>query len=133
MIEPKITVKQYLAALRENKLLGLKCHECGFVTAPPRLACRRCGSWDNEPVELSGCGKIVSFTSISIPPESHRGKAPYLVVMVELDEGSWIMGNVRGPDPANTSIEIIGQRVKMDNSLANREEGQEIAPLFVLA
>lgn len=132
-MEPKITVKEYLAALRENRLLGVKCKVCGFITAPPRLACRKCSGLDTELVELSGKGKIVTFTSVHVPPVNHRGRAPYLVVMVELDEGSWIMGNLSGADPANSSMELIGLRVTMKNPPPSGEkELEDPAPLFCL-
>ncbi len=133
-MEPKISVKEYLTALTENRLLGLKCKDCGFVTAPPRLACRKCGNQDAEVVELSGKGKIVTFTSVHIPPESRRGQTPYLVVMVELDEGPWIMGNLNGTDPANATMELIDKRVIMKNQPLSGEQKPEdgVAPLFVL-
>ncbi len=130
----KISVKEYLTALTENKLLGLKCKDCGFITAPPRLACRKCGGQDTEIVELSGKGKIVTFTSVHIPPESRRGQTPYLVVMVELDEGPWIMGNLDGIDPATATLELIDKRVIMKNKPLSGEQKPEdgVAPLFFL-
>jgi uncharacterized protein len=129
----QISVKEYLAALKENKLLGLKCRDCGFITAPPRLACRRCAGQNTELVELSGKGKIATFTSVYIPPESRRGKTPYLVVMVELAEGPWIMGNLNGTDPAAASLDLIGRKVIMRNSPpADPEDKTEPAPQFVL-
>jgi uncharacterized protein len=131
-MEPTPTVKEYLTALRQNRLMGVRCRECGFVTAPPRLACRRCQSLQTETIEVQGRGKIVSFTVVCIPPESHRGRTPYLVVLVELDGGSWIMGNMSGIDPANATTEIIGRWVRMDNTLLPAEESPEVAPLFVL-
>jgi uncharacterized OB-fold protein len=132
-MDPKITVNEYLAALRENHLLGLKCKECGFITAPPRLACRKCASQANEVTELSGKGKIVSFTTVYVAPEHRRGKTPYTVVLVELDEGSWIMGNVTGIDSTQTSMELIGARVMMDNTALSEEKELDdsmITPLF---
>ena len=132
-MESKITVKEYLAALRENRLLGIKCTECGFITAPPRLACRKCAGQDTEVVELSGKGQIATFTSIYIPVESRRGHTPYLVVMVALDEGPWIMGNLSGVDPATASLELIGQRVKIKMPPSGEDISPDgIAPLFVL-
>jgi len=132
-MDPKITVKEYLAALRENRLLGLKCRECGFITAPPRLACRKCAGQDNEIVELSGKGEIATFTSVYVAPEHRRGQTPYTVVLVQLNEGPWIMGNLTGIDPAQTSLEIIGKRVMMNNNLSslNSGNGDIIAPIFV--
>ena len=96
------------------------------------LACRKCaGQFDT--IELSGKGKIVTFTSVHIPPESRRGQAPYLVVMVELDEGPWIMGNLNGVDPAAATLELINQRVRLQNQLhfGGKNPGDEVAPLFV--
>ncbi len=130
----KLGVKEYRLALRENKLLGLKCKTCGFVTAPPRLSCRHCGAMDSDKVELSGKGKIATFTSVFIPPERRRGQTPYLVVVVEMAEGPWIMGNIRGADPANTDLALIGKAVYMNNNLIpnDRKPPEDIAPMFVL-
>lgn len=128
-----ISVKEYFAALKQNKLLGVKCKNCGFVTAPPRLSCRRCGGQETDNIELSGRGKITTFTSVCIPPENRRGKAPYLVVMVELEEGSWIMGDLIGPDPSTAAIDLIGRPVKMDNSsLDVSDPKSDAAPQFII-
>ncbi len=130
----KLGVKEYRLALRENKLQGLKCKACGFVTAPPRLACRHCGATDSEIVQLSGKGKIITFTSIFIPPESHRGQTPYLVIVVELAEGPWIMGNIQGIEPNKATLDLIGKTVHMDNNLIpnDKKPPEDIAPMFVL-
>ena len=130
----KLGVKEYRLALRENKLLGLKCKACGFVTAPPRLACRHCGATDSDMVELSGKGKIATFTTVFIPPESRRGQTPYLVVVIELEEGPWIMGNIQGADLATATLDLIGKTVYMNNNLIprDRKPPEDIAPMFVL-
>jgi len=133
-MDSEISIKEYLTALAGNRLLGLKCSECGFITAPPRLACRKCGGLILEAVELTGKGKIVTFTVVHLPPESRRGQPPYLVVMVELDEGPWIMGNLSGQEPAKATLELIGKRVTTKNQPL--PEGQKpekgVSPLFVL-
>jgi uncharacterized OB-fold protein len=133
-MEPKITVKEYLGALRENKLIGLQCTQCGFITAPPRLSCRKCGCQDNQITTLSGKGKIATFTSVYVSVENRHGKTPYLVVMVALDEGPWIMGNLINTDPSQATFELIGKRVIMNNTLifGEKPQGEPIAPQFVL-
>ncbi len=120
-MDPTITVKDYLAALKENRLLGVKCRECGFITAPPRLACRKCSGQDTELVELTGKGKIATFTSVNVAVESRREKRPYLVVLVALDEGPWIMGNLCGTDPTTATIDLIDKRVVMRNPIVTGE------------
>ena len=130
----KISVKEYLTALTENRLLGLKCQDCGFITTPPRLACRKCGGQETEIVELSGKGKIVTFTAVYISAEKQKGKTPFLVVMVELDEGPWIMGNLSGVDPATATLDLIDKRVIMRNAALPADQKPEngVAPLFIL-
>jgi uncharacterized OB-fold protein len=128
-----ITVEDYLAALKENRLLGCKCKECGFITAPPRLACRQCSAMDSEIIQLSGQGKIATFTAVYIPTHHRQGKTPYLVALVEMSEGPWLMGNISGVDPSTATLDLIGQKVRMDNSLyAGLEPPDGIAPIFVI-
>jgi uncharacterized protein len=133
-MDSKISIKEYLTALTENRLLGLKCCDCGFITAPPRLSCRKCGSQVNEIEELSGKGKIVTFTVVHIPPEIRQGQPPYIVVMVELEEGPWIMGDIEGVDPCNVTLDLIGKRVTMKNPPLAPEQKPEdgVSPVFVL-
>jgi uncharacterized protein len=129
-----LSVKEYLAALEDNRLLGLKCRKCGFVTAPPRLACRKCGDYASEVVELSGRGKIATFTCVHVPTESRRGKTPYLVVLVELEEGPWIMGNLAGIDPSTATFDLMDRKVNMVKTppCAGEKKEEVPAPQFQL-
>ena len=133
-MQPKLTVKEYTAALIENRLLGLKCSDCGAVTAPPRMVCGNCSGVNLKVFELTGKGKIVTFTSIYVPPESRQGKTPYIVVMVGLDEGPWLMANLSDVDAGAASMELIGKKVRMIAPLPSVDRRPEggVAPLFVL-
>jgi uncharacterized protein len=127
-----ITVTDYLAALKENRLLGLYCPACSFITSPPRLACRRCGNFGGETIQLCGAGRIATFTAVHVS-HIHHGHTPYLVVMVELQEGPWIMGNLKGIEPDTATLGLIGRRVKMDNTQYGEVEPPDgIVPLFVI-
>ena len=130
----QLSVKEYRQALRANNLLGLKCKACGFVTAPPRLACRHCGDTDSELIKLSGKGKIETFTVVHIPPENRRGQQPYIVVVAKMEEGPWVMGNLNEGDLGKASLDLIGKAVYMDNTLIPNNLGhpEDIAPMFVL-
>jgi uncharacterized OB-fold protein len=133
-MKSKLTVKEYTEALEKNKLIGLKCQDCGTITAPPRMTCFKCSGFNLEPCELSGNAKIVTFTAIRVPPQSRQGQPPYLVAMVELDEGPWLMANLSGANPDTASLELIGKRVKMITPLPSSEKRPEggLAPLFTL-
>lgn len=135
-MEYKLTFKEYNEALKENKLLGLKCKGCGTITIPPKMVCRKCASPDMEVVELKGTGKIQTFTTCNVAPEGREDEVPYTILLVELDEGPWIMGNLTGIDPTTLTVELIGKRVKMgDNKVFSGDKysaGEGARPLFSL-
>ncbi len=112
-MEPKLTFRDYNEALKGKRLLGLKCGGCGAITLPPKMGCRKCASTDLEIVELTGRGKIQTFTTCNVAPEGREGEIPYVILLVELDEGPWITGNLAGIDPNAATMELIGKRVKM--------------------
>jgi len=111
-VEYKLAFKDFNNALKKNKLLGLNCKTCGKYTCPPKLTCHECGSTDLESAPLSGRGRIVTFTSSYVTAQGREVEAPILVVMVELEEGPWIMGNLVGVDPSRVTMKmLIGQSV----------------------
>ncbi|MEN6350907.1 MAG: Zn-ribbon domain-containing OB-fold protein [Syntrophomonas sp.] len=114
-MEYKLTFKEYGKGLKKDILLGLKCSECGNVTCPPMMVCQNCAGSDLEICTLSGKGKIVTFTTSYIAAEGRENEAPYVIVMVELDEGPWIMGNLVDMDPKKATMDVIGKRVKLGN------------------
>ena len=133
-MEYKLTFQQYNEALKGNRLLGLKCRDCGVINVPPTMVCRKCTSPDMEIVELTGKGKIQTFTSVNVAPEGREDEVPYIIVLVELDEGPWIMGNLEGIDPAVATMEtVIGKRVKMGHKVFPGDKysaGDGAGPLF---
>nr|WP_231714410.1 OB-fold domain-containing protein [Desulfonema ishimotonii] len=66
-------------------------------------------------------------------PLEREVEAPYTIVMVELDEGPWIAGNLIDIDPDKTGMALMGRRVKLGHKLfpGDRYSGGEAArPLF---
>ncbi|HEY51042.1 MAG TPA: Zn-ribbon domain-containing OB-fold protein [Dehalococcoidia bacterium] len=136
-MEYKLTYKEYREALKQNKLLGLKCQNCGSVTVPPKLVCRSCASMDLEVLELKGAGKIQTFTTCNVASEGRESEVPYTILLVELDEGPWLMGNLTGVDPEKATMEtLIGKRVKMTETRIfpgdKYSAGEGASPTFVL-
>lgn len=132
----KLTFREYSEALKGNKLLGLKCKDCQAITCPPKMTCQECTGTNLDIIELSGNGKIVTFTTSYVAPEGREDEVPYTVVMVELDEGPWIMGNLTGIDPDKTGMELIGKKVKTGHKVFAGDkfsDGEVARPLFSLA
>ena len=132
-MEYKLTAKMFAEALKENKLLGLKCNKCGAYTVPPKKVCMECSSEDLEIVQLSGKGKIQTFTVIRVPPEGFE--APYIVGMAELDEGPWLMGNIIDVDADAATMELIGKKVNVGHQVLPGDKcsaGEMVAVTFSL-
>lgn len=128
-----LTHEHYFDALRENRLMGLECRECGGITTPPKSTCGACSGSALDPVRLSGNGVIRTYTVIRVAPEGRD--APYIVVLTELDEGPWLMGNLANVDPETASMALIGRRVELGHQIITRGAymaGDGVAPLFSL-
>ncbi len=134
-MEYKLTSRKYSEALKENKLLGLKCKACGALTATPRRVGRGCNSPDLEVMQLKGTGKIQTFTTVFVAAEGREAECPYVIVLVKLDEGPWLMGNLGDVDPAKVTMDVIGKKVKMGTKVFPGDKysaGEGAKPLFSL-
>lgn len=136
-MEYKLTYKEYSEALKQNKLMGLKCKSCGTVTVPPKMVCRSCAGPELEVLELKGTGRIQTFTTCNVAPEGREDEVPYIIMLVELDEGPWIMGNLIGVDPEKAAMEtVMGKRVRMTETRVFHGDkysaGEGASPTFTL-
>jgi len=112
-MEYLLTYNQFAGALREGRFLGLKCHQCGAYTVPPQKVCSECNSEDMEVVELSRNGVLQSFTVIYTAAEGFE--APYIVAVIELEEGPWVTVSVVGFDPEKATMEnLMGKKGRID-------------------
>jgi uncharacterized protein len=129
----KLTHIQYFAALKENHLKGLKCLDCGTITVPPKATCEECSSTNLGVTTLSGEGTIKTFTVIRVSPEGLE--APYIVVLAQLKEGPWLMGNLDGLEPDRAAMDLIGKRVRLGHRVITQMKytaGEGVVPLFSL-
>ena len=88
--------KEFWAAAAEGRLLVQQCPACGHRQFYPRPICTACGA-DPEWLEASGRGTVHTFTVIrqqGLP--AFKDEVPYVVAMIDLDEGVRMMGNVTG-------------------------------------
>nr|WP_291300001.1 OB-fold domain-containing protein [Desulfosporosinus sp. BICA1-9] len=81
-------------------------------------------------------GKVVTFTTSYINSEGRENEIPITIVMVELDEGPWIMGNLFDIDPRTISMDLIGKRVKLGHKVFPGDKysaGDSARPVFSFA
>lgn len=110
----KPTVDEYLQNIQEGQFKAYKCVDCGTIIAPPSGSCYSCGSSKMEWTEVSGKGKLVSFTVIHIAPDEFAEEAPYYIAIVELEEGTRVSARLLGYDPLKPEEVRLGIAVKME-------------------
>jgi uncharacterized OB-fold protein len=96
----------FWAAAERRQLVIQRCAACGVYQFYPRPFCLRCGSDAVEWVPARGTGTIYAQTTVHVPvvPEL---TPPYVVALIELDEGPRYTANVVGGPSA------IGDRVRL--------------------
>ena len=96
--------REFWAAAAEGRLLIQACPHCGHRQFYPRALCTACGD-PPEWLECSGRGTVHTFTIIrQMAMRPFRDELPYVVAMVELEEGPRMMGNVTDCDPDTVRI-----------------------------
>jgi len=102
---PYTKVSDFAQYLKDGHLMGSRCVKCGAQSFPPRADCDQCMSGDFEFFELSGKAKLHTFTKIVAAPTGFEDVAPYIVGVVDLDDGgkavAWF-----GESIAEEAIEI---------------------------
>lgn len=89
---PYTKVGEFAQHLREGKLMGSRCKDCGHVTFPPRADCNECLSPNFEFTQYSGKGVLHTHTLITAPPSGFEAEAPYHIGLVDLEEGGRLLG-----------------------------------------
>lgn len=87
-----------------------KCKQCGHISFPPRLVCSKCKSKIFETVQLSREGKILTFTIIRVGPDKFSKETPYVVAIIELNDGVRLTAQVTDCDVNKVEI---GAKVKL--------------------
>jgi hypothetical protein len=77
------------------RLAGSMCKGCGVLYFPQRRICLECGKTEFEEKQLSGKGKIVSWTVIRAAPTGFE--SPYTIGVVQLAEGPLLTAQIVGP------------------------------------
>jgi len=96
-------------ALAEHRLLIQRCAGCGALRHPPRPMCPRCHSLEWDVIESSGLGTVYSCVIPHHPPLPWFPD-PFVVALVDLDEGTRLVTNVVGIEPEAVAV---GMRVRV--------------------
>ena len=120
---------EHYRALAQGRLLINRCNDCGHWIYPHRPLCPSCLSWDVAPTQVSGRGRVFTYTLIRQlrDPDSFIAE-PLVAAAVELAEQPGLRYLAR----------IVGCRrdelaLDMPVVLTWLEEGARLAPAFTPA
>jgi uncharacterized OB-fold protein len=122
-----VTTEAFWRAARDRKLYLQYCRDSGRFQHYPRPVSIYCGGRRLEWREVSGRGKIYAHTVLRIGPPDLSPRLPLPIVLVELEEGVRILGNILG-DPAATIR--IGQAVEVSWDML--DDGQPYPAFSIL-
>jgi uncharacterized OB-fold protein len=77
-----------------GELRHQRCSACAALQSYPRAYCLRCGAADLEWRASRGTGVVYALTRVErAPTDEFRALAPYLIVLVDLDEACRMMAH----------------------------------------
>ncbi len=86
-------------ATRSRRLTAQRCHECNNLQLYPRAICTACGATDLGLEDVSGFATVYAATVVERSPDAQRFKIPYVVALVDLDEGPRLLTNILASNP----------------------------------
>ncbi len=80
------------------KLEGSECPRCGEKFFPPRQVCPQCKAQSLPHITFSGKGTVYSFTVIYQATPRFEPYVPYVVALVQLEEGPMVTAQLTDVD-----------------------------------
>ena len=91
-----------------------RCATCSTWRHPPRILCAACGSADWSWQPSAGRGRVFTWTVTHRPTDpAFAEHLPYAVLVVELDEGPRVVGNLVNLAPSELRLDLA-VRVVLD-------------------
>ena len=107
----------FITKLEEGQVSGTKCKVCGMVFFPPRADCYSCFSSDMEWFNVTGTGKLVTYSKLQYAPVGFEGDLPYSIAL--LDYGTYKVFGRLASDVPEADVKI-GMDMKAEpNRLPN--------------
>ena len=104
--KPTPDTQPFWDAVKRHELMLPKCKACGQLHYFPRPFCPHCFSWDLEWVRCSGKGKLYSFLINHRPAPGFEEETPYVIAVVELDEGPRMLSNLIDIEPTPEAVQV---------------------------
>ncbi len=119
---PSPISEPYWRSLNEGVLSIQRCATCGSLQHYPRPFCVRCLSQEIEWKPVSGRATLFSYTIVRrAASPAFASDVPYVLAIVELEEGPHMTGNVIG-----IPVEEVSVGMALELSLVTVGDGQAL-------
>jgi len=114
-------------------LIGTRCETCGTYFFPPRSFCPACRR-EGKIVEhrFQGRGTVVTYTVIRSASEQFERLTPYILAIVQLDEGPRFTSQVvaePGEIQVGTPVRSVFRRIGTDGESGVIHYGTKFVPV----
>lgn len=108
---PTAETLPFWQACAQGRLIFQRCADCGRAQFPPRNRCSNCHADALAWHESSRLGAVHTFTVVHrAPTPAFKSMLPYVIALIDLDEGVRMMTNLRAAQPDKLAI---GDRVRV--------------------
>lgn len=110
---------------REHRLRLQKCSNCSTPRYPARRHCAACGSDQSEWFDASGKATVFSWIVVRhpVPKEVFADEVPYVVALLDLEEGVRMASNIVGIEPEQVQPDMAVQ-------VTYQDRGEVVLPVF---
>ncbi len=112
-------INDFVTSLEEGKVMGTRCTDCGMMLFPPRADCHQCLASNMEWFEVSGTGKLVTYSKLEYAPMGFKEDLPYSIAV--LDYGDYkVFGRIASDVPED-QIKLGMEMKTVANELPNKQ------------
>ena len=79
-------VNDFISYLEKGVVAGTKCKDCGTKYFPPKADCHKCLTSNMEWFEITGTGKLITFSTLQYAPVGFEQDLPYTIAVVDFGE-----------------------------------------------
>jgi len=110
-------INDFIDYLEQGKVMATRCKDCGAVFFPPRADCYKCLDSNMDWIEVSGTGRLVTYSKLEYAPIGFGDDLPYAIAV--LDYGDYkVFGRIAGSVPEE-EIRIGMEMTTVVNQLPN--------------
>ena len=114
----------FIDFLEDGKVKGTRCKDCGLVFFPPRADCYKCLASNVEWFEVSGKGKLLTYSELKFAPVGFQDDVPYCIAL--LDYGKYkVFGRIAKDVPEDEIA--VGMEMK---TVVNKTSNEQLNYVF---